>query len=94
MMMQGPLTCAYCHGSDGHGGTVTFMMQSYDVPNITWPALTAPDMDHPPYTAETLKLAITDGVDPAGSPLEYPMPRWIMLPEDLNDLVAFIMTLK
>jgi cytochrome c oxidase subunit 2 len=96
MMMNSPLTCAYCHGADGRGGTVFFMMRSYDVPNITWTELTGPDpdMEHPPYTEETLKRAITQGVDPGGNALEYPMPRWQMSQQDLNDLAAFIMTLK
>jgi cytochrome c oxidase subunit II len=96
MMMNGQITCAYCHGSDGHGGTVFFMMQSYDIPNITWTELTGPDpdMEHPPYTEETLKMAIIQGVDPGGKSLEYPMPRWVMSQQDLNDLAAFIMTLK
>jgi cytochrome c oxidase subunit 2 len=95
-MMQGPLACATCHGPEGHGGTVQFMMQSFDVPNITWPVLTGPDpdMQHPPYTEETLKRAITQGLDPGGGELEYPMPRWQMSAQDLNDLVAFIKTLK
>jgi cytochrome c oxidase subunit 2 len=96
MMMQGVLACATCHGANGHGGTVNFMMQSYDVPNITWPELTGPDpdMEHPPYTEETLKRAITQGLDPGGNELEYPMPRWQMSEQDLNDLVSFIKTLK
>jgi cytochrome c oxidase subunit 2 len=95
-MMQSSLSCANCHGSEGHGGNVQFMMQSFDVPNITWPALTGPDpdMQHPPYTEETLKRAITQGIDPGGSPLEYPMPSWQMSAGDLNDLVSYIKTLK
>lgn len=96
MMMAEELTCATCHGPEGLGGTVNFMMRSYDVPNITWPVLSGPDpdMQHPPYTEETLKRAITDGLDPGGGPLEYPMPRWQLSAQDLNDLAAYIMTLK
>lgn len=96
MMMQAPLSCATCHGPDGRGGQVTFMMQTFDVPNITWTVLSGPDpdMEHPPYTVNTLKQAIVEGTDPGGSALNYPMPRWQMSPQDLNDLVAFIMTLK
>lgn len=93
-MMQGALACVNCHGTKGHGGTVAFMMQRVDVPNITWTELTAQDMDHLPYTEETLKRAITQGIDPAGNPLNYPMPRWQMPAQDLNDLVAFIKTLN
>ena len=94
--MMAPLACATCHGPEGNGGTVNLMMQTFTVPNITWPVLSGsdPDMQHPPYTEETLKQAITEGVDPGGGPLDYPMPRWQISPQDLNDLVAFIKTLK
>jgi cytochrome c oxidase subunit 2 len=94
MMYSGGLSCATCHGENGHGGQVYFMMQSFDVPNITWPELTGPHMDHPPYTVGTVERAITQGLDPAGEPLEYPMPRWQMSAADLDDLLAFMMTLK
>jgi cytochrome c oxidase subunit II len=90
----GPGMMMHCHGPEGRGGTVFFMMQSFDIPDITWPVLTGPDMDHPPYTVETLKRAISEGLDPGGNPLEYPMPRWQMSAQDLNDLAAYIMTLK
>ena len=93
-MMQSRLACVTCHGPKGHGGTVTLIMQRFDVPNVTWSELTAQGMDHPPYTEETLKRAITQGIDLAGSPLEYPMPRWQMSDSDLNDLIGFIKTLK
>ena len=88
------LACVNCHGPQGQGGRIAVMIQTVDVPNITWPNLTAHDMDHPPYTEETLKRAITQGLDPAGNPLEYPMLRWNMSEQDFNDLVSFIKTLK
>jgi cytochrome c oxidase subunit 2 len=50
-------------------------------------------MDHP-HTEETLKRAITQGLDPAGNPPECPMPSWQMSGQDLDDLVRFIETLK
>jgi cytochrome c oxidase subunit II len=94
-MMSGQLACVDCHGQEGHGGTIHFMMGTYNVPNITWPDLTSPGMmDHPPYIEDTLKRAITQGLDPAGNSLEYPMPRWQMAESDLNDLISFIKTLK
>jgi len=99
-MMMNNITCADCHGPAGHGGTVQFMMQSFDVPDITWPELTGQEHneegheDHPPYTEQTLKQAITQGIEPDGSPFEYPMPRWQMSEQDLNDLVEFIKTLE
>ncbi len=80
------------------------MMASFSVPDITWDKLTReapheekPDEDeheeHPPYTEETLKSAITRGINPAGEPLDNEMPRWRMSGQDLDDLVAFIKTL-
>lgn len=77
-MMQGPFSCATCQGVDGHGGTIYVMMRSYQAPDITWAKLSGPDpdMQHPPYTEATLKRAITEGLDPGGNPLSYPMTRW------------------
>jgi len=88
------LACANCHGAEGHGGTVHIRMYSFDVPDITWPTLTGQYEDHQPFTEETVKQAITQGVDPAGNSLEYPMPRWQMSAQDITDLVAYIKTLK
>ena len=94
VMMGHKFACTDCHGSDGKGGTVTMMMQQFDVPNITWPVLTGQHEDHPPYTVATIKQAITEGIDPAGNQLEYYMPRWQISDDDLNDLVDFLKTLK
>jgi cytochrome c oxidase subunit 2 len=99
-MMMHRIACVDCHGPEGKGGTVYMMMQSFDVPNITWHALTEQEHEeegheeHPPYTEVTLKQAITQGLDPAGEPLDEFMPKWQMSPQDLNDLVDFIKTLK
>jgi len=94
MMMQGQLACVNCHGTEGHGGKVNFMMRTYDIPDITWPELTGHHMDHEPYTEDTIKRAIVQGVDPAGHQLEYPMPLWRMSEADLNDLISYMKTLK
>jgi cytochrome c oxidase subunit II len=108
MMGGGIMSCADCHGSDGSGGRVRMMMTTYTAPDIRWASLTAVDhghevteddhsddeMDHPPYTEETLKRAIIQGIDPAGEPLAWPMPRWNMIDEDLNDLIDFLKMLE
>ena len=81
------------------------MMWSFDTPDITWDKLTQEEHheeesdtdeheEHPPYTEETLKSAITRGINPAGEPLDEEMPRWIMSGQDLDDLVDFIKTLE
>jgi mono/diheme cytochrome c family protein len=102
--MMHSITCANCHGPEGKGGRVSMMMSYFDAPNITWHVLTQEEghqeepgemehEEHPPYTEETLKSAITRGVDPAGEPLDEEMPRWHMAEQDMDDLVEFIKTL-
>jgi len=49
---------------------------------------------HPLYTDETIKRAITQGEDPDGEPLDWPMPRWTMSDEDLNDLLEYLKGLE
>jgi mono/diheme cytochrome c family protein len=103
--MMHTITCANCHGPEGKGGRANMMMWSFEVPDITWDKLTQEEHheeqegadeheEHPPYTEETLKRAITRGIDPAGEPLDDLMPRWQMSNGDLDDLVDFIKTLK
>ena len=92
--MMGQLACVTCHGADGRGRQ-NVMNSGVDAPDIRWVALTTaePDMDHPPYTEETFKRAVTQGVDPGNNPLDPMMPRWQMSDQDLNDLIAFLKTL-
>jgi hypothetical protein len=49
--------------------------------------------EHVPYTEETLKKALTEGVMPDGKELNKRMPRWQMTSQDLDDLVAFLKSL-
>lgn len=100
-MGAGRLTCADCHGPNGQGGTVRMMMAgSIEVPDIRYQTLTSTEghdqahEEHPPYTEETLRIAITQGIDPAGELLEWPMPRWNISERDLNDLIDFLKMLK
>ena len=99
MMGSGALECASCHGPDGRGGQVQMMMRSFVAPDIRYKVLTAEEMahedeeEHPPYTDEAIKRAITQGVNPAGEPLEWPMPRWKMSEADLEDVVGYLESL-
>jgi mono/diheme cytochrome c family protein len=95
-MMRGAVACVDCHGSEGRGGRVRVMMRVVTVPDIRYETLTQEmghkedDDGHPPYTDETIRRAITQGIDPAGNPLEWPMPAWNMAEDDLDDLLAFL----
>jgi cytochrome c oxidase subunit II len=97
-MPAGRMACADCHGADGRGGNVRMMMSSFDAPDIRYRTLTEEDHgdahgEHPPYTDEDIKRAITEGVDPAGEPLEWMMPRWTMTDGQLEDVINFLKTL-
>jgi cytochrome c oxidase subunit II len=97
-MPETMMSCASCHGTDGRGGRVRMMMTTLTAPDIRYHTLTEEDhgdehAGHPPYTDETIKLAITQGIDPAGQPLDWVMPRWSMNEEQLNDLVDYLKTL-
>lgn len=95
VMRPGGMACVSCHGPDGKGGQVRMMMGSFTAPDIRYSALTSSqDTDHPAYTDETIKRAITQGLDPAGKSLDWPMPRWSMSDQDLNDLIDYLKTLK
>lgn len=104
MMRRMQMSCASCHGPDGRGGEIQMMMRLIEVPDIRYQTLTSEQHDeereeseeeheHEPYTEETIKRAITEGVEPGGEPLDWPMPRWSMSGEDLDDLVEFLKTL-
>ncbi len=96
-MPPGTLSCAACHGEDGRGRQVRMMMGTFETPNIRWNHLAEADdgegEQHPPYDEGSLREAITRGVDPAGHPLDWQMPRWQMTESQLDDLVAYLKTL-
>jgi cytochrome c oxidase subunit II len=93
------LACANCHGEKGEGGTFRMMMGVYEAPNIQYQVLTTEahadeHEEHGPYTEETLKRAITEGLDADGQPLEWVMPRWNMTDAQLDDLIEYLKTIK
>lgn len=101
-MQRSRMTCASCHGSDGRGGEMQMMMRVIEVPDIRYETLTSEEHgdhgeedeeEHEPYTEETIRRAIIEGVEPDGEPLDWPMPRWTMSDEDLDDLVDYLKTL-
>lgn len=100
---MGPVGCVACHGVTGRGG-VPVMMGTAVPEDIRFTALTAPEhkeeggqqeeTDHPPYTEVTIQQAITKGLDPAGKLLDWTMPRWDMTDQDVNDVIAYLKTLR
>jgi ABC-type branched-subunit amino acid transport system substrate-binding protein len=85
--------CVSCHGPDGLGRQDAGVVPS----DINWANLTKPyglrhdnGRSHPPYTADTIVRAVTEGVDPAGSGLDLAMPRYILNGTAVHDLVAYL----
>jgi len=97
MTMPTPMMgCADCHGADGRGGTVRMMMGWFEAPDIRYQTLMAAEHEeeHPPYTDELIRRAITQGLDPDGDPLAFPMPRWRMSAADFEDLLGYLKSLE
>lgn len=88
-------SCASCHGEDGKGG-LPIMMSNEVAPEISWHALTEGEHEelggeeHPPYDERLMKRAISEGLNPAGKPLDYVMPRWQMSKKELNAMIEFL----
>ncbi len=86
--------CATCHGADGRG---TVMMGTEVPSDIRYHHLIEEGHEegeeHPPYTDELIKEAITMGLNPAGEPLDLTMPRWHMSNQDVEDVLEFLKTL-
>ena len=99
MMHGGRMACVGCHGPDGRGGRVRMMMRIFDAPDIRYETLISgkhgeeDEHEHEPWTDATIKQAITEGIEPNGEPLDWPMPRWTMSDQDLDDLLDFLKTL-
>jgi mono/diheme cytochrome c family protein len=98
-MAPARMACVSCHGENGQGGPVQMMMGAFDAPDIRYQTLSGEEhggdqVEHPPYTEEALKQAITRGVDPSGKALDWVMPRWDMTDEQLNDLIAYLKELE
>lgn len=94
MMMR--MSCAACHGADGHGlRTPMFVSPNITARNLTNPAgMVEPDGTRgPTYTDAQITRAITQGLDAEGRPLAWPMPRWHMTDRQLDDLLAYLKTL-
>jgi len=96
LYMQGG-SCASCHGADGRGGAP--VMMGTEIPgDIRYSHLTEEEHEegeeHPPYTDELIRRAITLGLNPAGEPLDLTMPRWRMSDQDLDDLIEYLKTLN
>lgn len=80
--------CAYCHGADGRGRTVSVMMRTVEAPDIRLSALMSKTDER--WTRESVARAIEDGVDPNGDPLDEFMPRWRMNNTEVTAVIDYL----
>lgn len=89
--------CVSCHGEDRRGGVP--VMMGREIPSdIRYEHLIEEEHEegeeHPPYTEETIKRAITQGLNPAGELLDLTMPRFRVSEADLSDLLEYLKGLE
>jgi ABC-type branched-subunit amino acid transport system substrate-binding protein len=89
--------CANCHGRDGQGRAESGIVP----PPIVWSRLAKSyghvhesGRRHGPFDEASVARAITQGLDPAGNPLESAMPRFHIHPDDLRNLIAYLKRLE
>jgi mono/diheme cytochrome c family protein len=85
--------CANCHGPDGKGGREGEIVMA----DIRYATLLKPLPASPPwyrgrgpYTDATFARAITQGMDSSGNQLDASMPRWVLSPSELQDLLQYV----
>lgn len=91
------LPCVNCHGYEGGGIPEGGLTPS----NIAWSALTKrygtihkSGRRHGAYTEETLRRAITQGIDPAGNKLGVGMPSYRMSDDDFDSLIEYLKNIE
>jgi cytochrome c oxidase subunit II len=96
-MMMRSSGCAGCHGRDGRGRTTRMFV----APDITYENLTdargmlEPDGTRGPvFTDESMRIAVTEGLDPDGDHLSWPMPRWNLSGDEWEALLSHLKTLR
>jgi ABC-type branched-subunit amino acid transport system substrate-binding protein len=87
------VACATCHGPDGRGRPEGGLAP----PPVGWAELARPGghvheagRRHPPFDARSLARAVTEGLDPAGNPLDPAMPRFSLSREEAEALAAYL----
>jgi len=91
-------SCVNCHGPDGRGG-LPVMMGTHTPGDIRYSALISGkhhegEGEEMPYTDEAIAKAVRLGIEPSGETLDRTMPRWKIQDQDMEDLLAFLKTLK
>ena len=89
--------CATCHGIDGRGlSTPMFTAPNISYANLTDPkGMLQPDGSRgPTYTDAGIRKAVTQGIDPEGDRLAWPMPQWQLTAQEWGDLLTYLKTLK
>lgn len=87
--------CVVCHDEDRSGRRL-FPRFWIKAPALTAQALIDESEhddghgDHATYNRESLRLAISEGLDPNQAELHPAMPRWTMDESDMSDLINYL----
>ncbi len=91
------LICESCHRRSGMGTLEGQQVVPAIAGHVLFSDLQLPTSQHPStpiqrpaYTRETLKLAVTQGIDANGRILDPFMPRYNMSDEDLDSLIVYL----
>jgi len=89
-------SCVTCHGAKREGGVRMMPWLWKIAPPLTTAALLGDHKDdghaHDSYDADSLKKAITEGINPEGEELDGTMPRWEIQDKDLESLVQYLLS--
>ena len=77
------VACRNCHGADGKGKPEA----SVRPPRITWDELAKP---YGRYDERSFQRAVSEGLDPAGKPLDWAMPRYALSASEAAALIAYL----
>ena len=85
--------CVNCHGADARGRPEGGLQP----PEITWRELSKPyghqhdsGRRHPPFDLAAFYRTLSEGLDPAGQPLNPAMPRYALAQSDAAALAAYL----
>jgi ABC-type branched-subunit amino acid transport system substrate-binding protein/mono/diheme cytochrome c family protein len=87
-------TCVSCHNRSGMGASEGLLVAPMINKEALYSPATGGQKRRPAYTDATLAVAMRDAVDPAGQPIETPMPRYDLPELETKAIVAYMKSLS
>lgn len=93
MRMHGG-SCVTCHGHDKKGGMTMWPYFWIKAPDISEQGLSKDHGDghqHAQYDSKSLEVALREGLNPEGKPLDDTMPLWEMSDASMHALIDYLL---